>query len=121
MPRRPFARATGFGSSPCQAHLRLFDADGNRVAYDGGRGMSAASRAGGSRRSLPLPAPGRRSIVTRSASRRTAAACSMPTGGPFLIQGDAAWSLIANPTVDEARRYLDDRRALKGSTPSSST
>lgn len=33
-------------------------------------------------------------------------------GRPFLIQGDAAWSLIANTTLDGTRRYLDARRAL---------
>lgn len=33
-------------------------------------------------------------------------------GRPFLIQGDAAWSLIANTTLDGSRRYLDQRRAL---------
>ena len=35
-----------------------------------------------------------------------------PTGRPVLLQGDAAWSLIANTTIDEATRYLDERRAL---------
>lgn len=34
------------------------------------------------------------------------------TGRPFLMQGDAAWSLIANTTIDGATRYLDGRRAL---------
>jgi hypothetical protein len=34
-------------------------------------------------------------------------------GVPFLVQGDAAWSLIANLTYEDALRYLDDRR-LKG-------
>ncbi|MCL2781363.1 MAG: glycoside hydrolase family 140 protein, partial [Actinomycetia bacterium] len=32
-------------------------------------------------------------------------------GEPVLIQGDAAWSLIANTTFDEAREYLDDRES----------
>jgi hypothetical protein len=32
-------------------------------------------------------------------------------GRPFLVQGDAAWSLIANLTEDEAIDYLDDRRS----------
>jgi len=31
---------------------------------------------------------------------------------PFFIQGDAAWSLIARLTREEARQYLDDRQAL---------
>jgi len=34
-------------------------------------------------------------------------------GVPFLIQGDAAWSLIASPTESGARQYLENRR-LKG-------
>jgi hypothetical protein len=32
-------------------------------------------------------------------------------GRPFLIQGDAAWSLIAEASREEVDRYLDDRRA----------
>jgi hypothetical protein len=32
-------------------------------------------------------------------------------GRPFLVQGDAAWSLIANLTLEDAFFYLDDRRA----------
>src|SRR5204862_7078830 len=32
-------------------------------------------------------------------------------GVPFLVQGDAAWSLIANLTYEDAVRYLDDRQA----------
>ena len=32
-------------------------------------------------------------------------------GRPVLIQGDAAWSLIANLTLAEAERYLDARQA----------
>lgn len=31
-------------------------------------------------------------------------------GAPFLIQGDAAWSLISGLTKEEAERYLEDRR-----------
>jgi hypothetical protein len=34
-------------------------------------------------------------------------------GNPFLLQGDAAWSLIAQLTNEEANQYLEDRR-LKG-------
>jgi hypothetical protein len=33
------------------------------------------------------------------------------TGAPFLIQGDAAWSLISGLTSEEAERYLEDRRS----------
>lgn len=32
-------------------------------------------------------------------------------GRPFLVQGDAAWSLIVNLTREEVDRYLADRRA----------
>ena len=32
-------------------------------------------------------------------------------GHAILIQGDAAWSMIANLSLDEARTYLDDRQA----------
>ena len=48
---------------------------------------------------LPLSVgPGRRHLVDQS-------------GHPVLIQGDAAWSLIANTTLDEATWYLDQRSA----------
>ena len=42
------------------------------------------------------------------------------SGAPFLIQGDAPWSLISGLTNEEAELYLEnpDRR---DSTPSSST
>ena len=32
------------------------------------------------------------------------------TGAPFLVQGDAAWSLISGLTKEEATQYLDARR-----------
>jgi hypothetical protein len=32
-------------------------------------------------------------------------------GSPFLVQGDAAWSLIANLAYEDAVAYLDDRQA----------
>jgi hypothetical protein len=35
-----------------------------------------------------------------------------PEGVPFLMQGDAAWSLIANTSLSGTIRYLDERRAL---------
>ena len=48
---------------------------------------------------LPLSVgPDRRHLLDRS-------------GHAVLIQGDAAWSLIVNTTVDEAAWYLDQRRA----------
>src|ERR1700761_7453502 len=33
------------------------------------------------------------------------------SGKPFLVQGDAAWSLISGVTKEEAERYLEDRRS----------
>ena len=33
-------------------------------------------------------------------------------GNPVLVQGDAAWSLIVNTTLEGAIHYLDERRAL---------
>jgi hypothetical protein len=33
------------------------------------------------------------------------------TGDPWLINGDAPWSIVVEPTHDEAMRYLDDRAA----------
>jgi hypothetical protein len=35
-----------------------------------------------------------------------------PAGRPVLLEGDAAWSLIANATIEGATLYLDERRAL---------
>lgn len=72
--------------------------------------MSAASRAA-ARVEAPLPAPAAvdRYPLRVSPDRRRLLGAD---GRPVLIQGDAAWSLIANTTVDEARRYLDERRAL---------
>ena len=53
----------------------------------------------------------RRRLAFRCASRPTGGACSMRTGRPVLLQGDAAWSLIANSTSTRRVHYLDDRRA----------
>src|SRR5205814_9857123 len=33
-------------------------------------------------------------------------------GGPFLVQGDAGWSLISGLTKEEAEKYLEARRRL---------
>ena len=59
----------------------------------------------------PLPAvpPATRFPLTVSPDRRR---LLDPTGHPVLLQGDAAWSLIANTTIEGATRYLDERRAL---------
>jgi len=35
-----------------------------------------------------------------------------PAGRPVLLQGDAAWSLIANTTLEGTKLYLDERKAL---------
>jgi Protein of unknown function (DUF4038)/Putative collagen-binding domain of a collagenase len=59
---------------------------------------------------VPLPEPGAPAHYPLSISpdrRRLLDA----NGRPFLIQGDAAWSLIANLEFADAVRYLDDRRA----------
>src|SRR4051812_43614661 len=58
----------------------------------------------------PVPGPGplARYPVKISADRRRLIDAD---GRPFLIQGDTAWSLIANLQFDEAVRYLDDRHA----------
>jgi Protein of unknown function (DUF4038)/Putative collagen-binding domain of a collagenase len=57
---------------------------------------------------LPEPPPPARYPLHVSADRRRIVDHD---GTPFLVQGDAAWSLIANLTYDEAIVYLDDRRA----------
>jgi hypothetical protein len=58
----------------------------------------------------PLPAPPApaRFPLRVSADRRRLLDAD---GRPFLVQGDAAWSLIANLEEAEALEYLDDRRA----------
>jgi hypothetical protein len=56
---------------------------------------------------LPAPPPAARFPLRISPDRRRILDAD---GAPFLIQGDAAWSLITNLTYDEALRYLDDRR-----------
>ena len=35
------------------------------------------------------------------------------TGAPFLLQGDAAWSLLVQLSLDEAEDYLDARRSQR--------
>lgn len=60
-------------------------------------------------RTVPsLPVPMARYPLSLSADRRRLLDAD---GRPFLIQGDAAWSLIANLDHADAVRYLDDRRA----------
>ncbi len=61
-----------------------------------------------SQASLPDPGPLARYPLTISADRRRLLDAD---GRPFLIQGDAAWSLVANLDYADAVRYLDDRRA----------
>jgi hypothetical protein len=60
---------------------------------------------------VPLfePPPAARYPLALSADRRRLLDAD---GRPFLVQGDAAWSLIANLTFEDALRYLDARRAL---------
>ncbi len=57
---------------------------------------------------LPPPPPAQRFPLTLSPDRRRLLDAD---GRPFLIQGDAAWSIIANLTFEDALRYLDDRHA----------
>ena len=60
--------------------------------------ISARAEAGAAP-AFPLAiAPGKRYLVDAA-------------GRPFLLQGDAAWSLIADLTREEVELYLDDRRA----------
>jgi hypothetical protein len=59
---------------------------------------------------LPDPGPLARYPLTISADRRRLLDAD---GRPFLIQGDAAWSLVANPSYAEAVRYLG-RPPLQG-------
>jgi len=56
---------------------------------------------------LPDPPPPTRGPIRVAPSRRRLLDAD---GQPVLIQGDAAWSLIANTTLEEAKRYIDDRR-----------
>jgi hypothetical protein len=57
---------------------------------------------------LPEPPPPPRVPLRISPDRRRILDAD---GNPVLLQGDAAWSLIANTTLDGARHYIEDRRA----------
>lgn len=57
---------------------------------------------------LPEPPPPARYPLKISADRRRLLDAD---DRPFLVQGDTAWSLIANVGYDDTIRYLDDRRA----------
>ena len=59
---------------------------------------------------LPGPAPVAHYPLKISTDRRRLLDAD---GRPFLIQGDAAWSLIANLTYDEAIRYLGESARRK--------
>jgi hypothetical protein len=63
-----------------------------------GSGGGGSAGAGGSGGIYPLRLSSGRYLVDQG-------------GAPFLIQGDAAWSLIANTTIEEATTYLSDRSA----------
>ena len=56
---------------------------------------------------LPAPHPPARLPLRLSRDRRRILDAD---GNAVLIQGDAAWSLIANLTLDDARVYIEDRR-----------
>ena len=70
--------------------------------------VAAGARPAGTRSPLPEPPPPARYPLRVSDDRRRILDAA---GTPFLVQGDAAWSLIANLTYDEAIAYLDDRQA----------
>jgi hypothetical protein len=57
--------------------------------------------------SIPEPPPLIRLPLRLSPDRRRILDAD---GNAVLLQGDAAWSLIANTTLDEARFYIEDRR-----------
>jgi hypothetical protein len=57
--------------------------------------------------SIPEPPPLIRLPLRLSPDRRRILDVD---GNAVLLQGDAAWSLIANTTLDEARFYIEDRR-----------
>ena len=57
--------------------------------------------------SIPEPPPLLRLPLRLSPDRRRILDAD---GNAVLLQGDAAWSLIANTTLDEARFYIEDRR-----------
>ena len=57
--------------------------------------------------SIPEPPPLIRLPLRVSPDRRRILDAD---GNAVLLQGDAAWSLIANTTLDEARFYIEDRR-----------
>jgi hypothetical protein len=57
--------------------------------------------------SIPEPPPLVRLPLRLSPDRRRILDAD---GKAVLLQGDAAWSLIANTTLDEARFYIQDRR-----------
>jgi hypothetical protein len=56
---------------------------------------------------IPEPPPLLRLPLRLSSDRRRILDAD---GNAVLLQGDAAWSLIANTTLDEARFYIEDRR-----------
>lgn len=56
----------------------------------------------------PAQVPPARFPLTVSADRRRMLDAD---DRPFLVQGDAAWSIIVNLSLDEAIAYLDDRQA----------
>ncbi len=57
---------------------------------------------------MPTPPAAARYPLKISADRRRLLDAD---GKPFLIQGDAAWSIVANLTYEDAVAYLDNRKA----------
>jgi hypothetical protein len=101
------------------SQLRLFDAAGmavrKRDREPTGRAEGASLSRGPSdrdRRRGADPAAGAGAAGALSADGLRRRRRLLDTDGrPFLVQGDTAWSLIANLDYADAIRYLDDRRA----------
>jgi hypothetical protein len=79
------------------------NATSQRVATHNERGESSLLVSA----SIPEPPPLVRLPLRLSPDRRRILDVD---GNAVLLQGDAAWSLIANATLDEARFYIEDRR-----------
>ncbi len=87
------AGQVGSGSTPMAARSNAVCASTGDITYIPASAKNEAAAV------FPLAVkPGERYLVDAA-------------GRPFLIQGDAAWSLIAQLTREDVDLYLDDRRA----------
>jgi hypothetical protein len=100
---------SGLSASRCSAVLAISfilgglavgpDRASAQIAGEIERGTETVAKATSSAVTFPLAVePGKRYLVDAA-------------GRPFLINGDTAWSLIAQLTREDADRYLEDRRA----------